>query len=165
MDHFALNGQPVWSLRKRSTAKRMVQFLKNTVNDWFRVSSISDSWYSLHKTRKKIEDYYQILEWDKLPIFRGHLLTDEDHHTKTHLKFNVWVWDFLDRCFHLFQEIPAVLSSWKEMEKDGLLQMDNNSLQVTESGKPYIRNICMAFDLHLKRKAPDSFILHDDIKS
>jgi oxygen-independent coproporphyrinogen-3 oxidase len=42
------------------------------------------------------------------------------------------------------------------MEKDGLLQMDNNSLQVTESGKPYIRNICMAFDLHLKRKAPET---------
>jgi oxygen-independent coproporphyrinogen-3 oxidase len=41
------------------------------------VSSISDSWYSFAQ-RKKIEDYYQILEWDKLPIFRGHLLTDED---------------------------------------------------------------------------------------
>jgi oxygen-independent coproporphyrinogen-3 oxidase len=52
------------------------------------VSSISDSWYSF-TNRKKIEDYYQILEWDKLPIFRGHLLTDEDLIMKTHLKFNV----------------------------------------------------------------------------
>jgi oxygen-independent coproporphyrinogen-3 oxidase len=35
--------------------------------------------------REKIEDYYQILEWDKLPIFRGHLLTDEDLIIRKHI--------------------------------------------------------------------------------
>jgi oxygen-independent coproporphyrinogen-3 oxidase len=31
-----------------------------------------------------------------------------------------------------------------------------HSIEVTEAGKPYVRNICMAFDLLLKRKAPET---------
>ena len=40
------------------------------------------------------------------------------------------------------------------MEHDGLLQINGQSLEVTEAGKPFVRNICMAFDLRLKRNAP-----------
>jgi oxygen-independent coproporphyrinogen-3 oxidase len=40
------------------------------------------------------------------------------------------------------------------METDGLIVIENNALTVTEKGKPFVRNICMAFDLKLKRKAP-----------
>jgi oxygen-independent coproporphyrinogen-3 oxidase len=32
--------------------------------------------------------------------------------------------------------------------------MSENCIEVTEKGKPFVRNICMAFDLRLKRKAP-----------
>ena len=42
------------------------------------------------------------------------------------------------------------------MENDGLLIIDDNKIIVTEEGKPYVRNICMAFDLRLKRKAPET---------
>jgi oxygen-independent coproporphyrinogen-3 oxidase len=42
------------------------------------------------------------------------------------------------------------------MEKDGLVHFIPNGIQVTEAGKPFVRNICMAFDLLLKRKAPDT---------
>jgi oxygen-independent coproporphyrinogen-3 oxidase len=42
------------------------------------------------------------------------------------------------------------------MEADGLLQFIENGIIVTEKGKPYVRNICMAFDLRLKRKAPET---------
>ena len=53
-----------------------------------------------------------------------------------------------------FAELPEVLMSLKEMEKDGLLEFGKNNLTVTEKGRPFVRNICMAFDLRLKRKAP-----------
>jgi oxygen-independent coproporphyrinogen-3 oxidase len=49
------------------------------------VSSISDSWYSCSKRKKSLEDYYQLLEWDKLPIYRGHLLTSEDLIIRHHI--------------------------------------------------------------------------------
>jgi oxygen-independent coproporphyrinogen-3 oxidase len=28
----------------------------------------SDSWYSFAQNEKSLEDYYQLLEWDKLPF-------------------------------------------------------------------------------------------------
>jgi oxygen-independent coproporphyrinogen-3 oxidase len=57
---------------------------------------------------------------------------------------------------YYFKEIPEVIVQLKEMEKDGLIHFIPNGIQVTEEGKPFVRNICMAFDLLLKRKAPDT---------
>jgi oxygen-independent coproporphyrinogen-3 oxidase len=53
-----------------------------------------------------------------------------------------------------FAELPEVLSTLAEMQQDGLIQIDSDSLTILESGKPFIRNVCMAFDLRLKRDRP-----------
>jgi oxygen-independent coproporphyrinogen-3 oxidase len=42
------------------------------------------------------------------------------------------------------------------MEKDVLLIINDSKIIITEKGKPYVRNICMAFDLRLKRKTPET---------
>ena len=55
-----------------------------------------------------------------------------------------------------FKELPDVLSRLEEMENDGLLIIQNNAITVTEKGKPFVRNICMAFDLRLQRNAPQT---------
>ena len=55
-----------------------------------------------------------------------------------------------------FNEIPEIMIQLKEMENDGLLLISKNGIQITEAGKPFVRNICMAFDLRLKRKAPET---------
>jgi oxygen-independent coproporphyrinogen-3 oxidase len=53
-------------------------------------------------------------------------------------------------------EIPEILNQLKEMKNDGLVIIKENGIMVTDAGKPFIRNICMAFDLRLKRKTPDT---------
>ena len=55
-----------------------------------------------------------------------------------------------------FPELPLVLASLEEMHEDGLLIIQNDTITVTEKGKPFVRNICMAFDLRLIRKAPET---------
>jgi len=55
-----------------------------------------------------------------------------------------------------FDEIPEILLQLQEMENDGLLTIKENGIIVNEAGKPFVRNICMAFDLRLKRKAPET---------
>jgi oxygen-independent coproporphyrinogen-3 oxidase len=55
-----------------------------------------------------------------------------------------------------FSELPEVLLQLHEMENDGLLLIQHDSLVVTEKGKAFVRNICMAFDLRLKRKTPQT---------
>ena len=121
------------------------------------VSSISDSWYSFAQNVKSIEEYYQLLDANTIPVFRGHLLTEEDLIIRRHIlnlmcQFETsWA-----ESKYYFKEIPEVMVQLKEMEKDGLIHFIPNGIQVTEEGKPFVRNICMAFDLLLKRKAPDT---------
>ena len=55
-----------------------------------------------------------------------------------------------------FKELPEVTARLKEMEKDGLLVIKSNTIEVTTKGQPFVRNICMAFDLLLQRKQPDT---------
>ena len=56
----------------------------------------------------------------------------------------------------VFEELPEVLIKLKEFERDGLLEFGRKQVAVTEKGKPFIRNICMAFDLLLQRQKPDT---------
>ena len=57
-----------------------------------------------------------------------------------------------------FPELAEVLGQLEEMRDDGLLEIGPQSLRVTEQGKAFVRNICMAFDLQLKRRRPESRI-------
>ncbi len=121
------------------------------------VSSISDSWYGFAQNVKTIEEYYHALNQNDFPVFRGHQLTAEDLIIRQHI-LNVMCqfktsWADASLYFH---EIPEVIYQLQEMEQDGLLEFVKQGIQVTEKGKPFVRNICMAFDLRLKRKAPET---------
>ena len=160
MDHFALKTDSLYE--SFETGKLHRNFMgysssKTKLMIGLGVSSISDSWYSFAQNVKDLESYYKILDLDKLPIFRGHLLTDEDLIIRKHIlnlmcQFKT---NWSEKA-NYFAEIPEILIQLKEMEKDGLLIIKDNSLEVTNAGKPFVRNICMAFDLRLKRKAPET---------
>ena len=160
MDHFALEDDSLYDAFNDGKLHRNFMGYSSSKTQLMiglGVSSISDSWYSFAQNVKNLEDYYQILEWDKLPVYRGHLLTNEDLIIRKHIlnlmcQF-VTSWENKET---YFEEIPEVLIQLKEMENDGLLIINKDSIQVTDAGKPYVRNICMAFDLRLKRKTPDT---------
>ena len=121
------------------------------------VSSISDSWYSFAQNEKTIEEYYARLEKKELPFFRGHILTEEDLIIRKHI-LNLMCqfttsWEAKEE---YFPEIPEIVAQLHEMETDGLIEISSTSITVTEKGKPFVRNICMAFDLRLKRNAPQT---------
>ena len=56
----------------------------------------------------------------------------------------------------LEQELSEILLNLKELEADGLVQLNENRIEITEAGRPFIRNVCMAFDLLLQRKQPET---------
>ena len=160
MDHFALKTDSLYQSFKKGNLHRNFMGYSSSKTQLMiglGVSSISDSWYSFAQNAKNLEEYYQLLESDKLPIFRGHLLTSEDLIIRKHI-LNLMCqfetsWE--DKSSYL-DEIPEILIQLKEIEKDGLIIIQKNGIQVTDAGKPFIRNICMAFDLRLRRKAPET---------
>lgn len=160
MDHFALKTDSLYQSFKKGNLHRNFMGCSSSKTQLMiglGVSSISDSWYSFAQNAKILKEYYRLLESDKLPIFRGHLLTAEDLIIRKHI-LNLMCqfetsWE--DKSSYL-DEIPEILIQLKEIEKDGLIIIQKNGIQVTDTGKPFIRNICMAFDLRLRRKTPET---------
>ncbi|VXB86599.1 Coproporphyrinogen-III oxidase [Flavobacterium sp. 9AF] len=160
MDHFALKNDSMTTAFKKGMLHRNFMGYtasKTEVMIGLGVSSISDSWTAFAQNAKTIEEYYSKLDQDELPIFRGHILTQEDLIIRKHI-LNLMCqfqtsWKTQDS---YFPEIEIILDSLYEMEHDGLLKINDKTIIVTEKGKPFVRNICMAFDLRLKRKAPQT---------
>jgi len=159
MDHFALPSDSLYKSMISGDLHR--NFMGYTASKTqamigLGVSSISDSWYGFAQNVKKIEDYYTLLEANELPVYRGHILNEEDLIIRKHIlnlmcQFKTsWNNDYL-----CFKELPEVLLKLKEMEADELLNINANSISVTEKGYPFVRNICMAFDMLLLRKQPE----------
>lgn len=160
MDHFALETDSMYdSFQKGNLHRNFMGYTssKTQLMIGLGVSSISDSWYSFAQNEKTIEDYYKKLDANELPVFRGHILTDEDLIIRKHIlnlmcQFETsWKNDS-----DFFPELPEIINQLHEMENDGLVNISSQSIQVTEKGKLFVRNICMAFDLRLKRNLPQT---------
>jgi oxygen-independent coproporphyrinogen-3 oxidase len=160
MDHFALKSDSLYhSFDNKKLHRNFMGYSssKTQLMIGLGVSSISDSWYSFAQNVKTIEEYYQVLESDELPVYRGHLLTAEDLIIRKHILNLMCQFETSwNNTANYVSEIPEIVLQLKEMENDGLLIIGDNKIIVTEEGKPYVRNICMAFDLRLKRKAPET---------
>ena len=159
MDHFAL---PTDSLYKSMVAGDLHRnFMGYTASKTqlmigLGVSSISDSWYGFSQNEKGLEAYYRLLKQDILPAYRGHILTEEDLVIRKHILNLMCRFKTTFTSSLYFDEMPQVLGRLNEMEMDGLVEINANNIVVTEKGRPFVRNICMAFDLLLQRKQPDT---------
>lgn len=160
MDHFALKTDGLYKAVENKTLHRNFMGYtsgKTQLMVGLGMSSISDSWYSFAQNVKTVERYEAQIAKGEIPIFRGHVLSDEDLVIRKHI-LNIMCHfrtDFKDQAMQ-FPELGDTLSRLKEMEDDGLIEIGSDYLQVHEDGRPFIRNICMAFDLHLIRKAPQT---------
>ncbi len=160
MDHFALKTDTLTKAFENANLHRNFMGYTSSKTDvmiGLGVSAISDSWSAFAQNEKTLEDYYAKLAQDQLPIFRGHILNAEDLVIRRHiLNLMCQFQTSWNDSTTYFPEIETILPNLEEMKKDGLLEFGNQSIQVTEKGKPFVRNICMAFDLRLKRKAPQT---------
>ena len=120
------------------------------------VSSISDSWYGFAQNEKSIEDYYARLALGVLPLVKGHLLSKEDLTIRRHILNLMCHFETTWTADEPKDSIAALLHRLEELADDGLITVLPNGIAITEAGKPFVRNVCMAFDLHLQRLIPQS---------
>lgn len=160
MDHFALASDSMYTAFQSGALHRNFMGYtssKTQLMIGLGASSISDSWYGFAQNEKDIDAYYALLDQGVLPVVKGHLLHEEDLVIRQHIlnlmcRFATdWTAPVLQ-----FDALPQVLASLDEMQQDGLIKIQANSIQVSDKGKPFVRNLCMAFDLRLKRKAPQT---------
>ncbi len=161
MDHFAL---PTDSLSLSMESKKIHRnFMGYTAGKTelmigLGMSSISDSWYAFAQNEKSVETYQERVNNGEIPIFRGHLLTDEDLVIRKHI---LDLMCNLETTWNdgLSQEIKEeIIDRLQEMIADNLLEVSDAKIVVKEEGRMFVRNICMAFDLRLINNKPETRI-------
>lgn len=157
MDHFALESDALRQAARSGTMHR--NFMGYTSRHvapliGLGVSSISDSWDAFAQNEKTVEEYQARVGRGELPFFRGHKLTREDLVLRRHIlslmtRFETdWSADVADA-----PHLATVAERLAEPLRDGLARLDGARCEITAAGRPFLRNICMAFDARLARHA------------
>ena len=149
MDHFALAHDSLAIALKNKQLHR--NFMGYTTQNplmmiGLGMSSISDSWFGFAQNEKTVETYIERVNKGEIPVFRGHLLTEEDVTIRRHI---------LDLMCHFETEVVDenllfdIRTRLEEMVTDGLVVFDGSNVRITDAGIPFVRNACMAFDRDL----------------
>jgi len=158
MDHFALPGDELALAQKEGHLHRNFQgYTTHAHCDLlaFGVSSIGNVGNTFSQNVKTLDEYYAAIEKNTLPIERGLVLNRDDVIRQDvitqlicqfALNFNQ-----IDQAWRIQSSdyFADELIALEQMQKDGLLVLSEDGLQVTQPGRLLIRNICMVFDRYL----------------
>ena len=165
MDHFALPDESLSRALKQNLLHR--NFMGYTHNYTklligLGVSSISDAWTAFSQNVKTVEEYIGLISNGELPVLKNHFLNEED------LIFRQHILNLMCTYHTKWEEeelgiLIEPLQRLKEMEEDGLVELDKLSVKVTTKGKPFIRNICMCFDKRYWSKVAETKVFSSSI--
>ncbi len=114
------------------------------------VSAISNTTESFIQNEKEVKDYFKDLDEGRLPIIKGHVLSADDKFTRDLINELMCVGEIDIQEIEKNKYHEIVVSELKEMQKDGLISIENNILKITEEGHPFLRNVAMRFDFYLR---------------
>jgi len=166
MDHFAKPDDELAIAQANGTLQRNFQgYTTHAELDLVAigVSSISFSNHSFSQNVKSLDQYYAILDNDKLPIYRGYLLNDDDLLRKEVIQQIACQFKLdykkIEEIFNI--NFSAYFEREREdltiMQDDGLLILDENGFTVTPAGRILVRHICMIFDVYLRQQTTQRF--------
>lgn len=160
MDHFALAEDVLFQAMENKTLHR--NFMGYTTKQTSHliglgVSAISDVWYGFAQNEKKLEDYYKRLSENKIPVFRGHILTVEDLEIRKHILNLMTKFETdLSKTSLSHKALDMIYQKLETFIDDDLIDIENYKVKVKPKAKAFIRNICMAFDLRMLRNKPET---------
>ncbi|GGA94808.1 oxygen-independent coproporphyrinogen III oxidase [Puia dinghuensis] len=154
MDHFALPADELFIAWKDNRLHR--NFMGYTTQHsgmllGLGVSAISDLGMAYAQNDKSLAGYYRAIAEGRLAISRGYRLTAED------MVFKRYILDIACKGYtRLDPAWTALLQEWtlprlQELQKDGLVTLNEERVALTEAGRPFLRHVCKAFDLVLLR--------------
>ena len=164
MDHFALPEDELVTARLNGSLQRNFQgYSTHRYCDLISlgVSSISNIGNVYAQNSITTMEYEALLEDGHLPIRKG-LAVDEDDQLRAQVIQELMCYDEL--VFDEFDSTAGIdfrnyfsdeIENLAPLEKDGLLEVDNDSIRITPRGRLLIRNIAMTFDRYLKDAAED----------
>lgn len=163
MDHFALPNDSMSKSEDSGQLHRNFMGYADRRTDaliGLGVSSISETPGCFHQNEKVLPVYERRVLNGEIPTFRGHLLTEEDRrHREQILRFMTRFEVDLESDAQA-ADVKKFLSSLIE---DGLVKLEGRKLSLTEEGRPFLRNACMALDARLRAKAPETKVFSSSL--
>jgi len=120
------------------------------------ITSIGTIANSFAQNVRTMDEYYAKIDQGELAVFRGVEIDQDDLIRREtimqlicHFSLN---FTNIEKHFDInFKEyFASELQRYQVMLEDGLITMDDDSIQVTSKGRLLIRNICMVFDRYIK---------------
>jgi oxygen-independent coproporphyrinogen-3 oxidase len=151
MDHFALPHDGIAKAQRQGTLHRNFQGYtgrRTRVLLGLGVSAISETPTCFHQNEKAFPVYERRLQQGELPTFRGHLLSAEDRRLREQIL------TFMTRFeVDLLAEQSADAKVFLDpLISDGLVEVSEQKMVLTERGRPFLRNACMFFDKRLRQQ-------------
>jgi oxygen-independent coproporphyrinogen-3 oxidase len=161
MDHFAKPGDELTIAQQEGKLYRNFQGYSTQAECdliGFGVTSIGYVGGGFFQNRREMEAYAQSVESGDFPVFRGYVLSQEDHlrrqvimrlmcdfaldYTQIESEFGI----------SFKEHFADGLSDLKEMSQDNLVELREDGLTVLPAGRLLIRNVAMTFDEYLQKK-------------
>jgi oxygen-independent coproporphyrinogen-3 oxidase len=145
MDHFALPDDELH--RSYAAGKLHRNFMGYTQSPsklliGLGASSISDAWMAFAQNEKEVEAYEEKISRGEWPWINGHALHTED------LRRRQLILDLICNGEALVPDdlLDAAWPALQALMEDGLIIVNRQKVNVTETGKALIRNVCASFD-------------------
>jgi len=165
MDHFVLPQDELATAQAEGRLQRNFQGYSLQLADdllGLGVSSISQLGDFYLQNERQLEQYYAYLERGEAPLARGCRMNQDDRIRK-HIIMSLICELQLDitECNQQFgidfnSLFSQQLLGLQPMASDGIVEIHSNRIVVTDSGRPFLRNICMLFDAYLNRSASEA---------
>ena len=166
MDHFAKPEDPLAIAQRNNQLQRNFQGYATHGNcDLFAfgVSAISSINNIFVQNHKDINEYTDALSQHQIPILKGLTLSEDDllrqsviNQLICHFKLDFKTFEQANQ-IQFDQYFASALTELKPMIVDGLINLNQQGLSVSNDGRLLIRRICMAFDAYLQSPQPQKY--------
>jgi oxygen-independent coproporphyrinogen-3 oxidase len=159
MDHFARPDDELAKAQREGTLYRNFQGYSTHADcdlvalGTTAIGMVGDSYT---QNVKDLDAYYARIDADELPVYRGVELDSDDRVrrriiTEIICHFRL---DFasVERAYGIefARYFEPELEALRQMQADGLIELDAQGLQVLPRGRLLVRNVCMVFDRYLQ---------------
>ena len=156
LDHFSLPDDSLYKAYEAGELHRNFMGYTDQRTDvmiGLGVSSISEAPTCFHQNEKGLNDYKRRVMAGEIPTLRGHLLNEEDRRQREQILQFMTQQEVLLRDEEQAVDVRDYLD---ELYNDGLVIFDGRRMQLTEQGRPFLRNAAMALDSRLRQHKPET---------
>lgn len=155
LDHFARPGSYLLTAKRdKKLHRNFMGYVdkKSPVLLGLGPTSISDSSLSFAQNAKELTEYESLVRDGNLPIAHGHTHTSHDLLAQEMI-LRLMCTGEVNLNLPALQNSEAIMKELEAFEADGIVEVSDTNLRLTDIGRAFMRNVAMTFDHHLRERS------------